>query len=55
MIVPWRLIDGPAAADAFVAEIGACTLPPRLADVGVRRAGFAAPQFEGSGFRVCVG
>jgi hypothetical protein len=51
IIVPWRLIDGPEAADGFAADIGRAryTRASRTSISGALS--FAAPLFEGSGFR----
>jgi len=51
VLVPWRLIDGPAAAKAFVDEIAAAPYRRayRTSISGALR--FAMPLFEGSGFR----
>jgi hypothetical protein len=50
IIVPWRLIDGPEAADGFAADIGRAryTRASRTSISGALS--FAAPLFEGSGF-----
>jgi hypothetical protein len=50
IIVPWRLIDGPEAADGFAADIGRAryTRASRTSISGALM--FAAPLFEGSGF-----
>jgi hypothetical protein len=50
IIVPWRLIDGPEAADGFAADIGRAryTRASRTSISGALL--FAAPLFEGSGF-----
>jgi hypothetical protein len=51
VIVPWRLIDGPEAADAFVAEIARAPYR-RASRTSVSGAlEFAAAQFENSGFK----
>jgi hypothetical protein len=51
IIVPWRLIDGPEAADGFAADIGRAryTRASRTSISGALL--FAAPLFESSGFR----
>jgi hypothetical protein len=51
IIVPWRLIDGPESADAFAADIGRAryTRASRTSISGALL--FAAPLFEGSGYR----
>jgi len=51
IIVPWRLIDGPEAADSFAADIGQAryTRASRTSISGALL--FAAPLFEGSGYR----
>src|SRR3954467_5450975 len=51
IIVPWRLIDGPESADAFAVDIGRAryTRASRTSISGALL--FAAPLFEGSGFR----
>ena len=51
IIVPWRLIDGPEAADGFAADIGWAryTRAMRTSISGALM--FAQPLFEGSGFR----
>ena len=51
IIVPWRLIDGPEAADGFAADIGRAryTRASRTSISGALL--FAAPLFEGSGYR----
>lgn len=50
IIVPWRLIDGPEAADGFAADIGRAryTRASRTSISGALL--FAAPLFESSGF-----
>jgi hypothetical protein len=50
IIVPWRLVDGPEAADGFAADIGRAryTRASRTSISGALL--FAAPLFEGSGF-----
>ena len=51
VIVPWRLIDGPEAADAFVAEIARAPYR-RASRTSVSGAlEFAAAQFENSGYK----
>jgi hypothetical protein len=49
IIVPWRLVDGPEAADGFAADIGRAryTRASRTSISGALR--FAAPLFETSG------
>lgn len=51
VIVPWRLIDGPESADAFVAEIARAPYRrlPRTSVSGALQ--FAAALFENSGFK----
>jgi hypothetical protein len=51
IIVPWRLIDGPESADAFAADIARAryTRASRTSISGALL--FAAPLFEGSGYR----
>jgi len=50
IIVPWRLIDGPEAADAFVNEIARAPYR-RASRTSISGAlTFAKPLFEGSGF-----
>jgi hypothetical protein len=50
IIVPWRLVDGPEAADGFAADIGRAryTRASRTSISGALL--FAAPLFEGSGY-----
>jgi uncharacterized protein DUF1194 len=51
VIVPWRVIDGPEAADAFVAEIARAPYR-RASRTSVSGAiEFAAQQFENSGYK----
>jgi hypothetical protein len=51
VIVPWRLIDGPEAADGFVAELGRSPYR-RASRTSVSGAlEFAASQFENSGYK----
>ncbi|MCX7311390.1 MAG: DUF1194 domain-containing protein [Hyphomicrobiales bacterium] len=51
IIVPWRLIDGPESADGFAADIGRARYS-RASRTSISAAlAFAAPLFEGSGFR----
>jgi len=51
IIVPWRLIDGPESADAFAADIGRARYS-RASRTSISSALlFAAPLFEGSGYR----
>ena len=47
IIVPWRLIEGPESADAFVSEIAARALSTRLAHVHFRRAQFRRAAVRG--------
>jgi hypothetical protein len=51
IIVPWRVVDGPEAADGFAADIGRAryTRASRTSISGALL--FAAPLFEGSGYR----
>ena len=51
IIVPWRLIDGPEAADGFAADIARAkyTRASRTSITGALL--FAAPLFDGSGYR----
>ena len=51
IIVPWRLVDGPEAADGFAADIARAryTRASRTSISGALL--FAAPLFEGSGYR----
>jgi Protein of unknown function (DUF1194) len=51
IIMPWRLIDGPEAADAVVAEIAAAPYrrASRTSIAGALR--FAKPLFDNSGYR----
>jgi hypothetical protein len=51
IIVPWRLIDGPESADGFAADIGRAryTRASRTSISGALL--FAAPLFDGSGYR----
>jgi Protein of unknown function (DUF1194) len=51
IIVPWRIIDGPETADGFAADIGRAryTRASRTSISGALL--FAAPMFEGSGYR----
>jgi hypothetical protein len=51
IIVPWRVIDGPETADGFAADIGRAryTRASRTSISGALL--FAAPLFEGSGYR----
>jgi hypothetical protein len=51
IVVPWRLIDGPEAADAFVNEIARAPYrrASRTSISGALQ--FAKPLFEGSGYR----
>jgi hypothetical protein len=51
IIVPWRLIDGPETADAFAADIGRARYT-RASRTSISSALlFAAPLFDGSGYR----
>ena len=51
IIVPWRLIDGPEAADGFAADIARARYS-RASRTSISGALlFAAPLFEGSGYR----
>jgi hypothetical protein len=51
IIVPWRLIDGPESADAFAADIGRARYS-RASRTSISTALlFAAPLFDGSGYR----
>ena len=51
IIVPWRLIDGPESADSFAADIGRARYT-RASRTSIASALlFAAPLFDGSGFR----
>jgi hypothetical protein len=51
IIVPWRLVDGPESADGFAADIGRARYT-RASRTSISSALlFAAPLFEGSGFR----
>jgi hypothetical protein len=51
IIVPWRLIDGPESADAFAADIGRARYS-RASRTSISSALlFAAPLFDGSGYR----
>src|SRR6478672_7124957 len=51
IIVPWQLIDGPESADSFAADIGRARYS-RASRTSISSALlFAAPLFEGSGFR----
>ncbi len=50
-VMPWRVIDGPEAADAVAAEIARGAVPPRLAHLDFRRAAFCQPLFDNSGYR----
>ena len=49
IVVPWRLIDGPASARAFADEVARARRAYRTSISGALR--FAEPLFEGSGFR----
>ena len=51
IIVPWRLIDGPDAAARFAAEIGAARYTRAYRTSISSALLFAAPLFDGSGFR----
>jgi hypothetical protein len=51
IIVPWRLVDGPESADSFAADIGRARYS-RASRTSISSALlFAAPLFEGSGYR----
>ena len=51
IIVPWRLVDGPESADGFAADIGRARYT-RASRTSISSALlFAAPLFEGSGYR----
>jgi hypothetical protein len=51
IIVPWRMIDGPEAADAFAVEIARAPYR-RASRTSISGAlNFAMPLFDGSGFR----
>jgi len=50
VVVPWRLIDGPAAAKAFVDEIAAAPYRRAYRTSISGALHFALPLFEGSGF-----
>jgi len=51
IIVPWRLIDGPESADGFAADIGRARYT-RASRTSISSALlFAAPLFDGSGYR----
>src|SRR5712664_3639333 len=51
IVVPWRLIDGPEGADAFVNEIARAPYR-RASRTSISGAlGFAKPLFDGSGYR----
>src|SRR5262249_45276932 len=51
IIVPWRLIDGPEAADAFANEIARAPYR-RASRTSISGAlNFAKPLFDGSGYR----
>ena len=51
VVVPWRLIEGPESADAFVGEIAAAPIR-RAARTSISGAiEFGADLFEGSGYR----
>jgi hypothetical protein len=51
ILMPWRLIDGPEAADAVAAEIARAPYrrAPRTSIYGALQ--FARPLFDGSGYR----
>jgi hypothetical protein len=51
IIVPWRVVDGPESADGFAADIGRAryTRASRTSISGALL--FAAPLFDGSGYR----
>ena len=49
IVVPWRLIDGPEAADAFANEIARAPLPARVAHLDLGRAAVSRkPLFDGT-------
>jgi len=51
IIVPWRLVDGPESADGFAADIGRARYT-RASRTSISSALlFAAPLFDGSGYR----
>jgi len=51
IVVPWRMIDGPEAADAFVSEIARAPYR-RASRTSISGAlNFAKPLFDGSGYR----
>jgi hypothetical protein len=51
IIVPWRVIDGPESADSFAADIGRARYT-RASRTSISSALlFAAPLFDGSGYR----
>ena len=51
IVVPWRLIDGPESADAFVSEIARAPYR-RASRTSISGAlNFAKPLFDGSGYR----
>src|ERR1700724_658164 len=51
IVVPWRLIDGPEGADAFVNEIARAPYR-RASRTSISSAlNFAKPLFDGSGYR----
>ena len=47
IVVPWRLIDGPGAADGFAAEIARALYTARLAHLDFRRAQFRQAAVRG--------
>jgi hypothetical protein len=51
VVVPWRLIDGPATAKAFVDEVAAAPYRRAYRTSISGALHFAMPLFEGSGFR----
>jgi hypothetical protein len=51
IVLPWRLIDGPAAAETVGAEIQRAPIRRAYRTSISGALGFAAPLFEGSGFR----
>ena len=51
IVVPWRLIDGPATAKAFVDEVAAAPYRRAYRTSISGALHFAMPLFEGSGFR----
>jgi hypothetical protein len=51
IVVPWRLIDGPASADAFAAEIARAPYRRSFRTSISGALQFAAPLFDNSGYR----